>query len=193
MSEPISQQQLESYLWGAATLLRGVIDAGDYKQFIFPLLFFKRLSDVYDEERAKALKDSGRDEEYAEFPEHHRFQIPSRAHWSDVRAVGSDVGIALQAAMRSIETANPGRLFGIFGDTQWSNKDRLSDRTLRDLVEHFSTLTLSVANVPEDELGQAYEYLVKKFADDSGHTAQEFYTNRTLVQLDDADPRATVR
>ena len=183
MSERISQQQLESYLWGAATLLRGVIDAGDYKQFIFPLLFFKRLSDVYDEERGRALKESGDDEHYADFPEHHRFQIPTGAHWSDVRAISSDVGIALQAAMRSIETDNPGRLFGIFGDTQWSNKDRLSDRTLRDLVEHFSTLTLSVVNVPEDELGQAYEYLVKKFADDSGHTAQEFYTNRTLVHL----------
>src|SRR5450759_4629159 len=159
MRERISQQQLESYLWGAATLLRGVIDAGDYKQFIFPLLFFKRLSDVYDEERAKALNDSGGDEQYAEFPEHHRFQIPAGAHWSDARAISSDVGITLQAAMRSIETANPGRLFGIFGDTQWSNKERLSDRTLHDLVEHFSTLTLSLTNVAEDELGQAYEYL----------------------------------
>jgi type I restriction enzyme M protein len=183
MRERINQQQLESYLWGAATLLRGVIDAGDYKQFIFPLLFFKRLSDIYDEEHALALKESGGDEGYADFPENHRFKIPAGAHWSDVRAVSSDIGIALQAAMRSIETTNPGRLFGIFGDTQWGNKDRLSDRTLRDVVEHFSSLTLSVANVPEDELGQAYEYLVKKFADDSGHTAQEFYTNRTLVHL----------
>jgi len=180
---PITQQHLESYLWGAATLLRGVIDAGDYKQFIFPLLFYKRLSDVYDEERHQALKASGGDEEFAGFAENHRFQMPAGAHWSAVRAVPADVGMALQAAMRSIETANPGRLFGIFGDTQWGNKDRLTDRTLRDLIEHFSTLTLSVALVPEDELGQAYEFLIKKFADDSGHTAQEFYTNRTLVHL----------
>jgi type I restriction enzyme M protein len=183
MSGPITQQRLESYLWGAAILLRGVIDAGDYKQFIFPLLFFKRLSDVYDEERNLALKVSGGDEEYAEFDENHRFRVPHGAHWSDVRAVSGDVGMALQRAMRSIESANPGSLFGIFGDTQWSNKERLSDRTLRDLIEHFSSLALSVANVPEDELGQAYEFLVKKFADDSGHTAQEFYTNRTLVHL----------
>jgi type I restriction enzyme M protein len=183
VTERISQRQLESYSWGAATLLRGVIDAGDYKQFIFPLLFFKRLSDVYDEERDRALEKSGGDEEYADFLENHRFQIPSGAHWSDVRAVNSDVGAALQTAMRAIETANPARLFGIFGDTQWSNKERLSDRTLLDLVEHFSTLTLSLTNVPEDELGQTYEYLVKRFADDSGHTAQEFYTNRTLVHL----------
>ena len=75
------------------------------------------------------------------------------------------------------------RLYGVFGDAQWTNKERLSDRTLNDLIEHFSTLTLSLANVPEDELGNAYEFLIKKFADDSGHTAQEFYTNRTLVHL----------
>src|SRR5256885_10702676 len=112
----ISQQRLESYLWGAATLLRGVIDAGDYKQFIFPLLFFKRLSDVYDEERAQALEDSGGDEAFAGFPENHRFQIPVGAHWADGRAVNRDLGMAIQAAMRSIESANPERLYGIFGD-----------------------------------------------------------------------------
>jgi len=85
--------------------------------------------------------------------------------------------------MRSIEQANPDKLYGVFGDAQWANKDRLSDETLRDLVEHFSQRTLSTENVPEDQFGQAYEYLVKRFADDSGHTAQEFYTNRTLVHL----------
>ena len=85
--------------------------------------------------------------------------------------------------MRAIETANPEKLYGIFGDAQWTNKDRLSDAMLRDLVEHFSTLELTVANLPEDELGQGYEYLIKQFADDSGHTAAEFYTNRTVVHL----------
>ena len=180
---PISQQQLESYLWGAATLLRGVIDAGDYKQFIFPLLFFKRICDVYDEEYQQALDESGGDVDYATFAENHRFQIPKGAQWQDVRAKSTNVGQTLQKAMREIERANPDQLYGIFGDAQWTNKDRLSDATLRDLIEHFSSLTLSVANVPEDELGQAYEYLIKKFADDSGHTAAEFYTNRTLVHL----------
>jgi len=179
----ITQAQLESYLWGAAVLLRGVIDAGDYKQFIFPLLFFKRISDVYDEEYEGALADSGGDVDYAKFADQHRFQIPEGAHWRDVRGVGRNVGQALQNAMRAVEKANPKQLYGIFGDAQWTNKERLSDATMRDLVEHFSTLTLSVANVPEDELGQAYEYLIKKFADDSGHTAAEFYTNRTLVHL----------
>lgn len=179
----ITQNQLESYLWGAATLLRGVIDAGDYKQFIFPLLFFKRISDVYDEEFAAALNESGGDIDYAAFAENHRFQVPDGAHWKDVRAVTKSVGAALQFAMREIERANADKLFGIFGDAQWTNKERLSDDILLDLIEHFSALTLSVVNVPEDELGIAYEFLIKKFADDSGHTAAEFYTNRTLVHL----------
>ena len=179
----ITQAQLESYLWGAATLLRGFIDAGDYKQFIFPLLFYKRLCDIYDEEYQQALEESGGDVDYAAFAENHRFQIPENAHWTEVRNQATNAGRALQAAMRAIEKANQDRLYGIFGDAQWTNKDRLSDPMLRDLIEHFSSLTLSLTNVPEDELGVAYEFLIKKFADDSGHTAAEFYTNRTLVHL----------
>jgi type I restriction enzyme M protein len=183
MSSRISQQQLESYLWGAATLLRGTIDAGDYKQFIFPLLFYKRLCDVFDEETRAALAESGGDAEFASYPENHRFQIPADAHWSKVRQAAKNVGQKLQAAMRAIEKANPEKFYGIFGDAQWTNKDRLPDAMLRDLVEHFSSLELTLANLPEDELGQGYEYLIKKFADDSGHTAAEFYTNRTVVHL----------
>lgn len=183
MSARISQQQLESYLWGAAVLLRGTIDAGDYKQFIFPLLFYKRLCDVFDEETRTALEESGGDSDFATYPENHRFQIPREAHWREIRQVPKDVGRALQNAMRAIETANQDKLYGIFGDAQWTNKDRLPDAMLRDLVEHFSALELTIANLPEDELGQGYEYLIKKFADDSGHTAAEFYTNRTVVHL----------
>ncbi|MEJ7784087.1 MAG: class I SAM-dependent DNA methyltransferase [Solirubrobacteraceae bacterium] len=179
----VTQAELESYLWGAATVLRGTIDAGDYKQFIFPLLFFKRISDVWYEEYQRALDESDGDVDYASFTENHRFQMPEGAHWRDVRAVTTNVGQALQSAMRAIEQANPDKLYGVFGDAQWTNKDRLSDETLRDLVEHFSEKALSTANVPEDQFGQAYEYLIKRFADDSGHTAQEFYTNRTLVHL----------
>jgi type I restriction enzyme M protein len=178
----ISQRELESYLWGAAILLRGLIDAGDYKQFIFPLVFLKRLSDVYDEEHAAAMAVYG-DEQLADLPENHRFAIPAGAHWSDLRNVTSNVGAAILRAMRAIESANPDSLPGVFGDGDWGNKQFLSDATLLDLVEHFSSKTLSIANLPEDELGNGYEYLIKKFADDSGHTAQEFYTNRTLVHL----------
>jgi len=179
----IKQQELERYLWGAATLLRGVIDAGDYKQYIFPLLFYKRICDVYDEETASALKSSGGDKEYAKFAENHRFQVPKGAHWNAVRQVTVNVGQSLQMALRDIEKANQDKLYGIFGDASWTNKDRLSDETLTDLLEHFSEQNLSVANVPNDELGNAYEFLIKKFADDSGHTAAEFYTNRTVVHL----------
>ena len=182
MSTRISQSQLESYLWGAATLLRGTIDAGEYKSFIFPLLFLKRLSDVFDEEYQAALEESHGDEGYAALPEQHRFQIPAGAHWSDLRQSSNDVGRTISRAMREIERANP-RLDGVFGDAPWTNKDRLPDAMLKELIEHYSQVTLSLGNVPEDELGVAYEFLIKKFADDSGHTAAEFYTNRTLVHL----------
>lgn len=178
----MTQQELESYLWGAANLLRGVIDPGDYKSIIFPLMFFKRLSDVYDEEYEEALQTYG-DEESAKFSENHMFQIPDGSHWKDVRRTANNVGQAIRMAMMNIEKANPSKLFGIFGDTNWSNKDRLSDRILTDLIEHFSSINLNLKNVPQDEFGNAYEYLIKKFADDSGHSAAEFYTNRTVVRL----------
>jgi len=179
----MNQAELEKYLWGAATFLRGHIAAGDYKQFIFPLLFFKRICDVYDEEFATALDESDGDMEYAAFDEQHRFQIPEGQHWKDVRETTTNLGLAIQKAMAAIESANPDTLSGIFGDAQWTNKNRLSDETLVDLLEHFSAHTLNLANVPDDKLGDAYEYLFKKFADDSGHTAAEFYTNRTVVRL----------
>lgn len=179
----MNQQALEKYLWGAATYLRGHIDAGDYKQFIFPLLFYKRICDVYDEEYSEALDESDGDEEYAALPAMHRFTVPHEHHWNRVREVTVNVGIALQDAMRAIEKANPDTLYGVFGDANWGNKDRLSDETLSNLIEHFSEHTLSIANVPDDQLGNAYEYLIKQFADDSGHTAAEFYTNRTVVRL----------
>ena len=181
----MNQRELEKYLWGAATTLRGTIDAGDYKQFIFPLLFFKRICDVYDEEYEKALATGDGDEEYASFIENHRFHIPKEAHWKKIREVTENVGMAIQSAMRSIEKANPETLSGIFGDadTPWTNKDRLSDETLIDLIEHYSQHKLNLTNVPDDQLGDGYEYLIKQFADDSGHTAAEFYTNRTVVTL----------
>ena len=181
MSKKITQDELESYLWGSAVLLRNHIDAGAYKQYIFPLLFFKRLNDVYEEETEKAIRENG--PEAAEWEETHSFIIPDGAHWDDVRNVPTDVGKAIQTAFRAIEKANSDKLTGIFGDGTWTNKRRLPDRLLKDLLEHFSSKTLSVENCPEDELGYGYEYLIKKFADDSGHTAQEFYTNRTVVHL----------
>ena len=183
MTTRLTQQQLESYLWGAAIILRGLVDAGDYKQFIFPLVFFKRLSDVWDEDHATALAESKGDAGYATAAANDRFVVPDGAHWKNVRTAARDVGKKLQNALRTIEAANPARLDGIFGDPAWTNKERLPDATLKNLMEHFSSHTLSISNVPEDELGNGYEFLIKMFADDSGHTAQEFYTNRTVVHL----------
>lgn len=183
MGKRIMIEELQSYLWNSAVLLRTSIDAGAYKQYIFPLLFFKRISDVYDEECEQILKEYDGDEEALEWDENHRFKVPKGAHWNDVRAVSENIGGAIVDAFRKIENANSDKLQGIFGDGAWTNKNRLPDRLLKDLIEHFSTKTLSIENCPEDELGQGYEYLIKKFADDSGHTAQEFYTNRTVVHL----------
>lgn len=176
-------KELESYLWGAATYLRGFIDAGDYKQYIFPLLFYKRICDVYDEEYEDALAESDSDLEYAAFDENHRFKVPAEAHWNQVRQVTVNVGQAISKALNEIQKVNAQQLQGIFGDADWTNKERLSDAMLCQLIEHFSSKNLNIKNVPNDELGNAYEFLIKKFADDSGHTAAEFYTNRTVVRL----------
>ncbi len=183
MSNRIKLEVLEDYLWGSAVLLRTNIDAGAYKQYIFPLLFFKRICDVYDEESQKAFEEYGEDMRDFSEDEIHTFIVPRGYHWQDVRETPSDVGSAIITAFRKIEKANGNKLTGVFGDAAWTNKNRLPDKLLKDLLEHFSTQTLSIENCPEDELGQGYEYLVRKFADDSGHTAQEFYTNRTVVHL----------
>ena len=180
--EKLTQQKLEAYLWGCAEYLRNKIDAGDYKVYIFPMLFYKRISDVYDEEYESLLAETN-DEKFAKNPINHRFKIPEGCHWSDLRKVTKDVGENIQKSMQEIGKANPDTLFDIFGDANWGYKERLSDETLIDLIEHFSTENLSLARVPNDQIGNGYEYLIKKFADDSGHTAAEFYTNRSLVSL----------
>lgn len=179
----VSVDELESHLWEAANILRGPVDAADFKTYVFPLLFFKRISDVHDEEYAAALEEAEGDEEYARFPQNYRFQVPQGCHWRDVRAVTANVGSALQVAMRGIEKANPDTLFGIFGDAQWTNKERLPDSLLRDLIEHFSRLGLGNRVAQADVLGQAYEYLIKKFADLTNKKAGEFYTPRPVVRL----------
>lgn len=129
-AEHLSQQELESYLWGAAKLLRGLVDAGDYKQYIFPLLFFKRLSDVWDEEYATALAET-KDKTYARPTADDRFAIPDGAHWSDVRTASRDVGRALLNAFRAIEAANPKRLTGVFGNAPGPTRRRCRTRHSR--------------------------------------------------------------
>jgi type I restriction enzyme M protein len=188
--------ELEQHLWGAANILRGPIDQADFKSYIFPLLFFKRICDVYDEEFSDALAESGGDLDYASFAENHRFQLPAGAHWNDVREKAENLGVALQNAMRAIEMANPDTLYGIFGDTNWSNKERLPDRLLRDLIEHFSKVSLANQAAEPDVIGNAYEYLIKRFADLSKKKAGEFYTPRSvvwmMVNILDPQPRESV-
>lgn len=179
----LNLSQLEQYLSKAAWILKGPVDASDFKVYIFPLLFFKRISDVYDGEFRQALEESGGDKEYASLPEFHRFEIPEGGHWLDVRETTTNVGLAIENALRGIEQANQEFLYGIFGDAQWSNKNKLSDKLLIDLIEHFSQYTLGNDNVDPDMLGQAYEYLIKHFADLTNKKAGEFYTPRSVVHL----------
>ncbi|MDC0393387.1 type I restriction-modification system subunit M [Candidatus Pelagibacter sp.] len=179
----VTQSQLEQYLSKAAWILKGPVDASDFKSYIFPLLFFKRISDVYDEEYELALKESGNDKEYASLKEFHRFIIPKNCHWKDIRETSTNVGSKIQTAIREIESANQEYLSGIFGDVQWSNKEKLSDELLNNLIDHFSQYNLSNSSVSPDILGDAYEYLIKHFADLTNKKAGEFYTPRSVVNL----------
>ena len=192
MAKQITLDELEKYLWGAAVDLRGQIDAAAYKDYIFPLVFFKRICDVYDEEYEKYLAEGG--EEYAEMMmAESSIKIPGRSHWKDVFNTTENIGQKLVDTFRSIEHENPakeidgrfvGGLEGIFGDKSiWTNKNKMPDTIIRNLLNNFNKLTLSLAACPADEMGTGYEYLIGQFADDAGHTAQEFYTNRTVVEL----------
>lgn len=183
MSMKLTQSQLEQYLSKAAWILKGPVDASDFKAYIFPLLFFKRISDIYDEETQLALNESQGDKEYASLPEMHRFIIPEGCHWKDVRETTTNIGQAILKAFRGIEQANQKYLYGIFGDAQWSNKEKLSDALLVNLIEHFSIYTLNKENVETDMLGNAYEFLIKHFADLTNKKAGEFYTPRSVVNL----------
>ena len=188
----LSLDEMKQFLWSAAVRLRGQIDAAGYKEYIFPLLFFKRISDVYDEQYDGYVAEGGA--EYANSQvEDFAIRIPDKAHWRDVRAVTENVGQRLVEAFIAIEQANPGvrtdgrivgGLEGIFGPKDiWTNKNKMPDHIITSLIEDFSRHNLSLASCPADEMGQAYEYLIGKFADDAGNTAQEFYTNRTVVTL----------
>lgn len=188
----LTLDEMKQFLWSAAVRLRGQIDAAGYKEYIFPLLFFKRISDVYDEQYDGYVAEGGA--EYANSQvEDFAIRIPDEAHWRDVRAVTENVGQRLVEAFIAIEQANPGvrtdgrivgGLEGIFGPKDiWTNKNKMPDHIITSLIEDFSQHNLSLASCPADEMGQAYEYLIGKFADDAGNTAQEFYTNRTVVTL----------
>lgn len=188
-----TSKELYNYLLEACNILRGPISQDAFKEYITPLLYFKRISDVYDEETANALEESkqilGIDEgdmEYAHFPEQHRFVIPEGCHWKDIRERNENLGSALINAMRKIELANPNTLYGVlsvFSTAKWGNKNVFSDDLLRKLIEHMSTRTLGNKDYNADLMGDAYEMLLKKFADLTKAKAGEFYTPRSVVSL----------
>lgn len=186
INEETTSQQLFHHLFEACNILRGPINQDEYKSYVTPILFFKRISDVYDEETQDALERSGGDEEYASFPENHSFIIPEGCHWVDVRVVSENVGKAIVKAMNGIERANPETLSGVFSsfdDATWTDKTKLTDERLKDLVEHMSKLKVGNKNYSADVMGDAYEFLIKKFADLSKKNAGEFYTPRSIVKL----------
>lgn len=186
VTEETTSQKLFSHLFEACNILRGPINQDEYKSYVTPILFFKRISDVYDEETQDALETSGGDEEFASFAENHRFIIPENCHWNDVREKTHNIGSAIINAMTGIERANPKTLSGVFSsfdDANWADKSKLSDERLKDLVEHMSKIKVGNKNYSDDVMGDSYEYLIKKFADMSKKNAGEFYTPRSIVKL----------
>jgi len=180
----LNLQELKKHLWNCAEILRGsAVDRTDWKGYILPLLFFKRICDVWDEETAQAVETYG-DEEPTLFPEIHRFQVPEGCHWRNVRETPSNVGTALSHAIREIERANPDTLYRVFGAADWGNREILSDEIIKNLIEGLSEVPLGNNAVSTDILGDAYEYLVGKFADvNRRKKAGEFYTPRSIVRM----------
>ncbi len=179
----LTQQALESRLWAAANALRGPVDPADFKAYIFPLLFFKRICDAWNEEHEQAAADFDDlldDEVEADY---HRFAIPEGCRWADLRRISENVGVGLQRILDRVQQANPETLAGIFGDVAWGNKDKLPEPSLLALLEAFGSLELAPSRVGNDVLGAAYEYLLRQFADESGKKAGEFFTPRAVVRL----------
>ncbi len=191
---PLTQQELESKLWGAADILRGQIDAADYKNYIFAVLFLKRLSDRFDEE-VEAAVASGvpRDAALAD-PDEHEFVVPESARWPALMASTMNLGEELNVAAVDIESANTPRLDSVLTSVNWNDETRLGgpanrERIIRRLLNHFSELNLRDKNLEQPDggtsnvLGDAYEYLIHQFADDAGRKGGEFYTPRPVVRL----------
>jgi type I restriction enzyme M protein len=178
-----SQAELDRKLLDAANALRGPVDPADFKAYIFPLLFFKRISDTWHWEYERALEEFDGDEELARLPDNFRFLVPEGCTWEDLQKVSENVGAALQTILDRVQEANPDTLAGIFGGAQWANKDALPEHALTGVLDVFDGLRLDPESVPHDLLGNAYEYLLKNFADESGKKAGEFFTPRSVVRL----------
>ena len=180
----LTLEELESHLWESANILRGSIDSADYKNYIFGLLFLKRMNDVFMENREHIIEEYG--EEVVDDPDFYtesKVFIPERARWSAIKEQTEDIGAAINKAFVVLEQENS-VLEGVLTTVDFNDKDRLPDSVLEKLIQHYTDLKLGNENLEDaDLLGRAYEYLIRQFADDAGKKGGEFYTPREVVQL----------
>jgi type I restriction enzyme M protein len=178
----LTLQQLESHLWESANILRGSIDSSDYKNYIFGLLFLKRLNDVFVETATRIEKEEGDDYGWTDRDEH-QFFVPERSRWAQIQTITQDIGDSINKAFEALEEENVS-LQGVLANIDFNDKEKLPDKLLQQLILHFSKIDLSSGNLSEpDMLGRAYEYLIKQFADDAGKKGGEFYTPSKVVEL----------
>lgn len=182
MGSKLTLPQLEAFLWKSADILRGKIDSSDYKKYIFGLLFYKRMSDVWDEEYASVMKEYN-DEDIARADYNHRFQVPKDARWEKITQQAENIGQRLNDIFEALANANSPKLDKIFDDLDFANKDRFPNETLQRLINHFSQYNFGNTYISSDLLGDAYEYLIKQFAADAGKKGGEFYTPREVEKV----------
>ena len=181
---------LENWLWEAACVIRGEVDAPKYKDYILPLIFIKRLSDVFEDELGKlAQKYGGIDiaEELLE-QDHNlvRFYLPKKTRWESIKSQTKNIGEYLTDVVRTISKENT-RLQGVIDIVDFNattaGQRIISDDKLKDLIEILGRYRLGLNDVEPDIIGRAYEYLLRKFAEGSGQSAGEFYTPREVAKL----------
>ncbi len=182
MGSKLTLPQLESFLWKSADILRGKIDSSDYKKYIFGLLFYKRMSDVWDEEFNAVMKEYN-DEDIARADYNHRFQVPKDCRWEKVTQQAESIGQKLNDIFEKLTNANSPKLDKIFDDLDFANKDRFPNETLQRLINHFSQYNFGNTYISSDLLGDAYEYLIKQFAADAGKKGGNFYTPREVERV----------
>jgi type I restriction enzyme M protein len=182
MGSKLTLQQLEQFLWKSADILRGKIDSSDYKKYIFGLLFYKRISDVWDEEYKKVM-DEYEDTTLAEADYNHRFQVPSDCKWSVIVDTSTNIGDKLDKVFEKITNVNSPKLDKVFDDLNFGNNDRFPNETLQRLINHFSQYNFGSNYISSDLLGDAYEYLIKQFAADAGKKGGEFYSPREVERM----------